>query len=155
ARAGLDREVVRGLAVRTDGGAPCAGSIGAAKLVAEDGLEVDATYACPSSPGKVVVTYPMLDALAFGHRHVARVDKPGGTVAQVVYGPRPTLDVPTLGAGPSPAPSAAGAPTPTAPSSPSLATFAGRGALHALGGVDHVLALLGLLALRGRARAVV
>ncbi len=124
------------LSVSTDGG-PCAGELRDAKLVEEDGVAVQASFACGGSPARASVELVMLQALAHGHRHIARASFGEETKEAVLLRSAGTLEVGTGGA----EGSAVGA------------MFA-SGVSHILGGLDHLVFLFALILIGGRLRGL-
>jgi hydrogenase/urease accessory protein HupE len=131
---------VEGVAVTADG-QTCSGTFESARPIdQEDGVSIRARYSCPGRPGSLTLAWPFLEKLAPGHRHLARVTF-GSAVqdALVQKGSAPwTLDV----AGQL---SHAGG--------TAWAMFE-LGIEHILAGADHLVFLLGLVLVGGRARSL-
>jgi hypothetical protein len=75
-------------------GAPCTGAFERAHLVEEDGVAVRARFRCPAGGATARVALPVLEDLAFGHRHIARARSATGEIEEVLYRGRAELDVP-------------------------------------------------------------
>src|SRR5262245_9947627 len=70
-RAAIERSFVGKVSVFSDD-EPCSGTLTNALLTEEDGLEIRASYRCPSPPERAVrIDLLVLDELAVGHRHIA------------------------------------------------------------------------------------
>jgi hydrogenase/urease accessory protein HupE len=131
---------VDGVAVSADG-QTCSGAFESARPIdAEDGVSIRARYSCHGRPGSLTLAWPLLEKLAPGHRHLARVTVgPAVQDAVVQRGSAPwTLDV----AGQL---SHAGG--------TAWAMFK-LGIEHILTGADHLVFLLGLILVGGRARSL-
>ena len=123
----------------------CLGNLDDAHLVEEDGLSVRIVYLCPAPPASVHVRFDVLDALSFGHRHLARVES-GEVVTEVIYSDK-QREWDLL-----PAASSSAQAKPV--TSQSLASFFVMGIEHILLGYDHLVFLLGLVLVGGRWRAL-
>jgi hypothetical protein len=80
----------------TADGTRCAGTFKGSSLTESDGLQLDATYACPAGAARVDVTLYYLSDLAPGHREVARIVASGASVEGLLTGTRRqlTLNIP-------------------------------------------------------------
>jgi hydrogenase/urease accessory protein HupE len=137
ARGALERTIVGGLEVR--GAGPCPGALQDARLTEQDGLEVRAVYHCPAPATRVRVELSFLEALSYGHRHLAGIAAPGARQQAVVYAGQPTFEVALAG---SPGPSGA------------VVSLFFLGIEHILTGYDHLAFLLGLILVGGRLRSL-
>lgn len=128
-------------------GAACTAALERASLTEEDGARVQLRYGCPASPRALTVRLPLLAGLAFGHRHIAQVERADGEpVADLVLhrgAPEASAELPA-GDGP------AGAPPP-----PPVGAYFRLGVEHILIGVDHLVFLLGLVVVGGRLRTLI
>ncbi len=155
ARALLDERVVRGVAVRA-GGEPCAGALTDAALTENDGLAIEARWACPSmtraqasaTPGEMSVELGLLDDLARGHRHVARITGQA-TRDEILYGDNKSFTITPAPAGDDAASAPAPAPRPVVSG---FFAFFRMGVEHILTGYDHLVFLFGLVLLRARVK---
>lgn len=80
----------------TADGARCAGTFQGSSVTENDGLQLDAMYACPAGAARVDVTLYYLSDLAAGHREVARIVASGASVEGLLSGTRRqlTLSIP-------------------------------------------------------------
>ncbi|HEY8076185.1 MAG TPA: HupE/UreJ family protein [Labilithrix sp.] len=153
ARAVLDERVVRGVVVRA-GGESCTGALTDAALTENDGLAIEASFACPSASTRaqtpaapeMSVELALLDDLARGHRHVARIT--GATTRdEILYGDAKSFTV---------VPAPGDEPARAAPASRSTTAgffaFFKMGVEHILTGYDHLVFLFGLVLLRARVK---
>jgi hypothetical protein len=140
-RDAVARAVGRGLIVEADANA-CPGSLDRAwVLEGEGGVVFQVRYLCPEVPGRLTLAMPMLDALAPGHRHLARVFRAGTAQVKVLDRAHATwtLDGASSRSG------AAG-----------IAWAMLRlGVEHILTGADHLVFLLGLILVGGSLRSLV
>jgi hypothetical protein len=90
ARDSIQGAVVGRVKVLGDG-APCAGTLQRAELTEQDGVLVRAVYRCAARPTEAKVTLALLEDVAFGHRHLARVYAAGGPVDQVLSQREPSF----------------------------------------------------------------
>ena len=126
---------------------PCVGAALRGGLTEEDGAVVVARWRCPAPPRALALRLPLLDDLAFGHRHLAEVRRPGAgpedSLADLVLLRRsPAATVPLAGDAPA---------EPTHP----VSAYFGLGVEHILIGTDHLVFLLGLVLVGGRLRSLV
>ncbi len=140
-RAALQKNIVDRVRVTADG-KPCGGKVAQAKLSEQDGFEVQTRYTCPAPVQQVDVELALLDDLAYGHRHIARVMQ-GVQVTETVLS-RSQRRI-SLTATP-------GAPTAKPPSN--RLSMLGLGVEHILTGYDHLIFLLGLVLVGGRLRSL-
>ncbi len=143
----LQTRVIAAVELVADG-QPCAGTITRAALTEADGAQLMARYTCPAPPQALTLQMPLLATLAFGHRHLAQIEQTGAPAelgTDVVLhrrAPAATARLPVTG-GPPPAPT----PRP-------VGAYFMLGLEHILIGVDHLVFLLGLVALGGRLRSL-
>lgn len=137
------------------GGAACPATLTDAALTEQDGLLVMGRWDCASSGAPFELDVALLDDLARGHRHVARVVTGDATHDEVLDATRRELTI-------APEPAAAGSPGVERSSSErrsgarpgSAAAFLVMGVEHILTGYDHLVFLLGLVLVRARARTL-
>jgi hypothetical protein len=79
-----------GVDVAADG-ARCEGTFQGSSVTETDGLQLDATYACPAGAARIDVTLYYLSNLAPGHREVARIVASGASVEGLLTGDRRAL----------------------------------------------------------------
>lgn len=124
----------------------CAAALVDAALTEEDGACVRLGFRCPALAKRLDLRMPLLDSLAFGHRHLASFNGPDGQgFADLVLSRRAPGGVAEV-----PADLAAAAP----PAHPVSAYFE-IGVEHILIGTDHLVFLLGLVVIGGRLRALI
>jgi hypothetical protein len=141
----LAAQVVAGV-VLTAGGAACVGARERAGLTEEDGAAVTARYTCPAPPAALTLEFALFDGLASGHRHLAQVVRPGA-------GPEDSIAEPVLLRR---APAATVALTgEEAPAPPPTSAYFALGVEHILIGTDHLVFLVGLMAVGGRLRSLI
>jgi len=137
------RALLAGITVVADG-KPCPGALDrATALEAEGGVAFQVRYACPEVPERVTMAFPLLDGLASGHRHMARVYRAGKAQVKVLDREHATWTL-----------DGAAAP----PRAATLATawsMIKLGVEHILTGWDHLLFLLGLIIVGGSLRSLV
>ena len=138
------RALASGLTVQGDGKV-CPGSLDRAwVLEGEGGVVFQVRYSCPEVPVRLTLAMPMLDALAPGHRHLARVFRAGTPQAKVLDRAQATWDLDDA--------NAASSGTST---SGSLAwSMLKLGVEHILTGADHLVFLLGLILVGGSFRSL-
>ncbi len=85
----------QGVDVTADG-ARCPSTFLGSSITESDGLQLDATYACPAAASHVEVTLYYLSALSPGHREIARIVASGASVEGLLAGDRRAigLDLP-------------------------------------------------------------
>lgn len=127
----------------TSDAADCTAAVVEAALTEEDGARVQVRYECPTQPRRLGLRMPLLDALAFGHRHLGEVHAPDGTpLAELVLHRRAAETTVELGEG-------------ATPPRPPVGAYFQIGVEHILIGIDHLVFLLGLVIVGGRLRALV
>jgi hydrogenase/urease accessory protein HupE len=138
------RALTSGLTVQADGKA-CLGSLDRAwVLEGEGGVVFQVRYTCPEVPVRLALTLPMLDTLAAGHRHLARVFRACKPQVKVLDRAHNTWDLADANA-----PSSAGS------TGGSLAwSMLKLGVEHILTGADHLVFLLGLILVGGSFRSL-
>jgi hydrogenase/urease accessory protein HupE len=144
-RTTVARAVTEGVTVEADGKA-CPGALEqATALEAEGGVALQVRYDCPEVPDRLTMAFPILDRLASGHRHMARVFRAGKAAVKVVDRDHATWALPDARS----SASASGTTWSTASSMIKL------GVEHILTGWDHLLFLLGLIIVGGSVRSLV
>ena len=124
---------------------PCAAEGLEAGLTEEDGARVRLGFRCPAPPRRIGLRMPLLDSLAFGHRHLASFNGPDAQgFADLVLSRR-------AAAGEAEVPAGLAA---TPPAHPVSAYFE-IGVEHILIGTDHLVFLLGLVVIGGRLRSLI
>ena len=140
-RAAVARAVVDGVTVSADAKA-CPGTlVGAWALEAEGGVAFQVRYQCPEVPERVTMAFPLLDGLASGHRHMARLFRAGKAQVMVLDRSHAAWDLDD-GAAPAAAWSTAW-------------SMVKLGVEHILTGYDHLIFLLGLIIVGGSLRSLV
>jgi hydrogenase/urease accessory protein HupE len=130
-----------GVSVDADGRA-CLGSLDRAwVLEAEGGVVFQVRYTCPEVPGRLTLAMPLLEKLAPGHRHLARVFRAGKANVSVLDRSHGTWTLDDV----SPPARAAGI----------AWSMIKLGIEHILTGADHLVFLLGLILVGGRLRSLV
>jgi hydrogenase/urease accessory protein HupE len=152
ARAALTAAFASRLVVRGDG-VTCLPELADATMVEEDGLRITLRARCNQvSPSTASVDLGFFALLPLGHRHLAHLAQAasltnGGAGSDALLSrTQHTLSLTSAPAG------AASASSPAANAAPSRAGFFGMGLEHILTGFDHLLFLLGLVLVGGRAR---
>ena len=139
-REAVARAVVGGPAVAADGKA-CPGSLDRAwVLEAEGGVVFQVHYACPEVPGRLTLAAPILDALAPGHRHMARVFRAGKGQTKVLDRAHATWTLDEA--------------SPTSSAASMAWSMLKLGVEHILTGADHLVFLFGLILVGGSLRSV-
>lgn len=149
AREDLEANIVAPIEVRV-GGEACAPKLTGAGLTEEDGLLIDARFACSAADRPFDVRAGFLDRLAKGHRHVARAV--GAEIRDQVLGAEEAsfVVVPLVPGAPG-----AGGAAPEAKATPSSSlSFVGLGVEHILTGYDHLVFVVALVLVRARLRDV-
>jgi hypothetical protein len=135
------RTFTTGLTVSADGKV-CPGTLDRAwALEGEGGVVFQVRYVCAEVPGHLTLAMPMLDLLAPGHRHMARLFRAGKAQVKVLDRTHATWE---LGVG--------------SPTSSGLAmawSMLKLGIEHILTGADHLVFLLGLILVGGSLRSLV
>ena len=135
--------IVDGVRVSGDG-TNCPTTLVDAALTEEDGARVRLRFDCPAAPGRLDLEMPLLNTLAFGHRHLAELrGGDGALLVEPVLHRRSASASVELGA------------TATAPTRPSVGAYFPIGVEHILIGVDHLVFLLGLVVIGGRLRSLI
>jgi hypothetical protein len=135
------RALLAGLTVTADG-RPCPGALDRAwAQEAEDGVVFQVRYTCPEVPGQLTLAAPILDALAPGHRHLARIFRAGQPQVKVLDRAHATWVI-------------GGAAT-TSSFVATAWSMVKLGVEHILTGVDHLVFLLGLILVGGRLRSLI
>ncbi|HTQ06482.1 MAG TPA: HupE/UreJ family protein [Polyangiaceae bacterium] len=134
-----------GLLVR-DGAKACSGSLDRAwALEEEGGVVFQVHYTCANAPGRLSLSFPLLDGLPAGHRHLGRVFRAGKPQVKVLDRAHSTWELADADAAPS--------------ASESLGKLAWSmlklGVEHILTGADHLVFLLGLILVGGRFRSLI
>ena len=139
------RALASGLTVQADAKV-CPGSLDRAWLLeGEGGVVFQVRYTCPEAPARLRLAMPMLDALAPGHRHLARVFRAGKAQATVLDRAHATWDLDDANATASGSSSTGG----------SLSwSMLKLGIEHILTGADHLVFLLGLILVGGSFRSL-
>jgi hypothetical protein len=137
------RALRAGLLVTADAD-PCPGSLDRAwVLEGEGGVVFQVRYTCPKVPRRLTLAMPLLDALAAGHRHLARVFRAGQAQTRMLDRTHATWTL-------------AGAGAPATSSAAGLAwSMLKLGVEHILTGADHLVFLLGLILVGGSLRSLV
>jgi hypothetical protein len=134
------RAIAAGVTVQADGKA-CPGSVDRAWVSEEDnGAIFQVRYTCAATPVRLTLAMPMLDGLAVGHRHMARLFRAGKPEVTVLDRAHATWTLGGAGAS-----SGAGI----------AWSMLKLGVEHILTGWDHLLFLLGLILIGGRPRTLV
>lgn len=148
AQAELGGRILRGVNV-TAGGEACAPVLTGAAVTEQDGIAVQASFACPIADGApMTVELSILDELAFGHRHVARAvgratrdEVLSGDHRSIVVEPEPYAAAPEVTRGPE-------------RSGVDVVALFRMGIEHILMGYDHLVFLLALVLVPARVRAL-
>jgi hypothetical protein len=138
------RALTDGVTVETDGKA-CPGTLDRAMAFeAEGGVAFQVHYTCPDVPGRLTMAFPILDRLASGHRHMARVFRAGRAEVKVVDRAHATWALPD-----------AKSSTSSTGAWSTAWSMIKLGVEHILTGWDHLLFLLGLIIVGGSVRSLV
>jgi len=145
----LARALASGLTVQADAKV-CPGSLDRTwVLEGEGGVVFQVRYTCSEVPGRLTLAMPMLDGLAAGHRHLARVFRAGQAQAKVLDRTHATWDLAD------PRASSSSAPSSDASTAGSLGwSMLKLGVEHILTGADHLVFLLGLILVGGSFRSL-
>ena len=133
----------------TSNEAPCPGKLTSAALTEQDGVELEATFICPSAPGTLSIEASFLDALPRGHRHVVHVASGATFVDDVLHSRKKHVEL-HVGAG-----GAASADANSVSWRSVASGFFLQGIGHILRGHDHLAFLFGLILVRGPLKSVV
>ena len=135
------RAFAGGLTVKADAKS-CRGTLDRAwALEAEGGVVFQVRYVCPEVPDRLTLAMPMLDALAPGHRHLARLFRAGKAQVKVLDRARATWEL-------------AGASS-TSSGVAMAWSMLKLGIEHILTGADHLVFLLGLILVGGSLRSLI
>jgi hypothetical protein len=139
--------LVHGLVVSANG-RPCTATVDGSAPVEPDGIAWHLRFACEEARGPLSLSLPLLDELAHGHRHVARLQAGSARADEVLYRGHSSmsLDVTSLVDVARPA-------TPPG-SSVSFGGMVRMGIEHILTGYDHLVFLFGLVLVGGRFRSL-
>jgi hydrogenase/urease accessory protein HupE len=142
-REAVARAVVSGLTVSADA-KTCPGALDAASaLEGEGGVVFQVRYECPEPPARLTLTFSALDALAPGHRHMARIFRAGKAQVKVLDRGHATWTVDDTN------------PTSRAAALSTAWAMLKLGVEHILTGYDHLIFLLGLIIVGGSLRSLV
>lgn len=152
AEPGLREKILGRIRVRT-GDATCTAALQTASLTEQDGLTIDARFVCPRTNEAFDVDFSLLQDLAPGHRHIARV-LGDGIHDEVLYEDHSALSISAT-----PPTSQASEGIPSTPPVPAVSThsaweFFKLGIMHILKGYDHLLFLFGLVLVRARGKDI-
>lgn len=143
-RDAIARALTNGLTVHGDTKA-CPGLLDKAwVLEGEGGVVFQAHYTCSVAPKRLVLAMPMLDALAPGHRHLARVFRAGKAQVRVLDRAHSTWDLDE----------ANGTASGTSGAGSLASSMLKLGVEHILTGADHLVFLLGLILVGGSFRSL-
>ena len=139
-REAVARALVGGVIVEADG-RTCLGSLDRAwALEAEGGVVFQVRYKCPELPARLTLAMPLLDGLAPGHRHLARLFRAGKANVRVLDRSHPTWTLDEA--------------SPPASATRMAWSMLKLGIEHILTGADHLVFLLGLILVGGRLRSL-
>jgi hydrogenase/urease accessory protein HupE len=139
--AALRDRVVRRIHVSSARGA-CAGTLDRVTPIEGDGLKLSARYACAGPDRTLRVRLDVLQDLAHGHRHAARIASASHAASGLYFAGQPSWEVPPLAA------------SEVADRPGSIGGFVLFGIEHILTGYDHLLFLFALLIVGGRTSAL-
>ena len=135
------RAFAGGLTVSADA-KTCPGTLDRAwALEAEGGVVFQVRYVCPEVPGRLTLAMPMLDALAPGHRHMARLFRAGKAQVKVLDRTHATWELDGASA--------------TSSGVAMAWSMLKLGIEHILTGADHLVFLLGLILVGGSLRSLI
>ena len=139
-RDSLAQALAAGMTVTADGQA-CPGTLDRAWVQEGDGGAIfQVHFSCPAAPKRLTIALPLLEGLAPGHRHMARLFW-SGKAQQVVLDRAHARWTVLYG---------------TSQSAPGVAwSMLKLGVEHILTGADHLVFLLGLILVGGRLRSLV
>ena len=138
-RARVGQAIVPRIVVR-GGAVVCPGTLDDAQLAGNDGISLTLRYRCPGNPGKVDVELALLDDLASGHRHFARIPSAGTWTPILLSGDNRAFAVASDRS--------------NEQSGHGVLSFFTMGVEHILRGYDHLVFLLGLVVIGGKPRSV-
>lgn len=151
---GLLRAAIFARILVTSAGATCVPSTVFTGLTEQDGLFLSGRWDCPTSASPFEVEFSLLDDLARGHRHVARIVTGLATHEEVLTGADRRLSIaPEPEALTAPASEVAPARDHAAPAG--VWSFFEMGIEHILTGYDHLVFIVGLVLARARWRSLV
>jgi hypothetical protein len=144
-RDAVARAVVGGVIVKA-GASACPGSLDRTwVLEGEGGIVLQVRYTCPEVPGRLTLAAPILEALAPGHRHLARVFRSGKAQVNVLDRAHATWTLDDA--------------NPTSSATKMAGQMAWSmlklGVEHILTGADHLVFLFGLILVGGRVSSLV
>ncbi len=140
-REAVARALAGGVTVEADGRA-CLGALDRTwTLEAEGGVVFQVRYTCPEVPSRLTLAVPLLDGLAPGHRHLARVFRTGKANVRVLDRSHATWTLDEA--------------SPPASATRMAWSMLKLGIEHILTGADHLVFLLGLILVGGRLRSLV
>ncbi len=132
--------LTRGLTVEADGKA-CPGTLDRAwAMEADGGVVFQVHFTCAAAPRRLTLSAPILDGLAPGHRHLARVFGVGNAQVKVLDRAHATWTL-----------DGASSTSSTAALAWSMLKL---GVEHILTGADHLVFLFGLILVGGRVRSI-
>lgn len=150
--AAISRDVLAQVHVRA-GEVACPLVLVRAYRVEQDGVSVEARGACPAGAARYEVELALLERTTPGHRHLVRLERAGSTpVDLITHRADRSFSVAAAGG---PGDGAAGA---EAAGEGHASGFGGlfiSGIEHILGGLDHLLFLLGLVLVGGSLRGLI
>jgi hydrogenase/urease accessory protein HupE len=139
-RDAVARAVVGGITVTADAQA-CPGSLDRLwALEADGGVAIQVRYACAETPGRLTLAFPVLDVLAPGHRHMARVFRGGKAQIKVLDRGHATWALDDARA--------------TSSAAGMAWSMLKLGVEHILTGADHLVFLVGLILVGGSLRSL-
>jgi len=109
-------------------------------MEADGGVVFQVRFTCAAVPGPLTLAAPILEGLAPGHRHLARIFRAGKAEVRVLDRAHPTW---TLDAA-----------APASSTSGMFRSMVRLGMEHIVTGLDHLVFLLGLILVGGRLRAL-
>lgn len=134
------RALLAGMIVSANATA-CSGSLERAWVMEDDGRAVfQVRFACPENSGGIVLQMPMLAALTPGHRQLARLFRAGKAESKVLDAAHATWTI--------------GETAPTRSTAQTAWSLFKLGVEHILTGADHLVFLLGLIAVGGSLRSL-
>jgi hypothetical protein len=139
-REAVARALTSGLIVEADGEA-CPGRLDRAwAMEAEGGVVFQLHFTCAEAPRRLTLSAPILDRLAPGHRHLARVFRLGSAQVRVLDRAHATWTLDDA--------------RPTSSTAAMAWSMLKLGVEHILTGADHLVFLFGLILVGGRIRSI-
>lgn len=138
ARVRIADALAQGVILEADGRA-CVASLRSAVLAAPDGVDIGLRFDCGHDPGRLRLSFALLDRLAQGHRHVVHVALGSSAYDDVLYAGHSTIEVTAWGA----------------PRPPGALAWVRMGVEHIATGADHLAFLFGLVLAGGELRSLV